>query len=463
MTQKIDTIIIGGGVSGLSIAHKLRISCYGHRSVVLERSKSTGGVIRSFTENGYTAEIGPHGFLDNCHESRAIIEECSLHDECIKSPLIRFVRYVLIDGKLKMIPQTPLKIIFAPLIPWKDKLRVLGDLWKKPLPGEPSVEEWVQHRLGPALLPFADAVFTGTYAGDMARLTMDSVMPGARKLELEHGSLIRGIFAKIRNAKKSGGKKLSMPSMTSFPQGMRRLPEKLTEYLTPEKDLFLECGAERIAYSEGKWTVVTNRGEFMADNLVLAIPTNNALSLLKNLEEPPQMEVPEANIVTVVFGFGPGSILPPGFGYLIPEQESRFTLGTLFSSNMFPGRAPSGHILFETLIGGRRHPERLEMSDEELIQHALEDVRDVLPLQGDPLYTKVIRPWGPIPQLEKNYPALLQWRDGLTEKYQGLHICGFGWEGIGLNDMMKHATYVAEAIRTGSENNRQTEVKAVYF
>ncbi len=467
MTRQTDTIIIGGGLSGLTIAHKLRTSCYGHRFVLLEKSDSTGGVIRTHRENGFIAEIGPHGFLDNCRESRAILEECGLHKECLKSPLIKFVRYVLLNGKLQTIPQTPLKIAFAPLIPWSAKLRVLADLWKKPLGGQPSVSKWVNHRFGPALLPFADAVFTGTYAGDMNRLTIDSVMPGARKLELEHGSLIRGLVAKARKTKINKGsrpQKFTMPAMTSFPQGMERLPQKLTEYLMEDENLFLNCDVLKISRENGKWLVKTSRTTFRADNLALAVPTNTAISLLKELQPAPLLSVPEASILTVVFGFGSGSTLPPGFGYLIPEQEKRFTLGTLFSSNMFPGRAPANHILFETLIGGRRHPERLKLSDEELITQAYADIKDILPLQGDPVYTKVLRPWGSIPQLEKDYPELLRWRDQLVTKHQGLHICGFGWEGIGLNDMMKHGVKVAEAIRSGSEGKPdEVQVKKVYF
>ncbi len=467
MTQHTDTIIVGAGLSGLTIAHKLRTSCYGHRFVMLEKAESTGGVIRSFQENGFIAERGPHGFLDNCRESRELLSECGLESECIKSPLINFVRYVLLDGELKMIPQTPLKIALAPLIPWSAKLRVLADLWKEPLQGQPTVAKWVSHRFGPALLPFVDAVFTGTYAGDLNRLTIDSVMPGVRELEHQHGSVIRGIFARAKKAatkkqRRNGG--FTMPAMTSFPQGMVRLPQRLTEYLQEGKDLYLNCDVHKIIQEESIWRVETNQGSFLGNNVVLAVPTNAAINLLKEFAPPPLQAVPEANILTVVFGFGPGSTLPPGFGYLTPEQEGRFSLGTLFSSNMFPGRAPADHILFETLIGGRRHPERLNLSDAELIDKAFNDVKDVLKLKEEPVYTKVLRPWGSIPQLENDYPQLLKWRNALTQKMVGLHVCGFGWEGIGLNDMIKHGVRTAEALHAGTEQRREKPgVKGVYF
>lgn len=466
MTEHTDTIIIGGGLSGLTVAHKLRISCYGHKYIVLEKSGSTGGVIRSHRENGFIAENGPHGFLDNCRESIEILRECGLDRECIKAPLLNFVRYVLLAGELRTIPQTPGKILMAPLIPWSAKLRVLAELWRKPLEGEPTVAKWVAHRFGEALLPFADAVFTGTYAGDPNRLTIDSVMPGARALERQHGSLIRGVMAKARQGGKKDPtrRKLAMPAMTSFPGGMDRLPQKLGEYLTPDEDLFLHCNVQKVFRQNGRWQVESSRGNFTADNLVLALPVNASLQLLKNFATPPFAAIAEAEIVTVVFGFGPGSSIPPGFGYLTPEQEKRFSLGTLFSSNMFPGRAPAGHILFETLVGGRRHPERLQLSDDELVARAYDDVKDILQLTGQPVYTKVLRPWGGIPQLEQNYPRLLEWRDNLEENQSGLHICGFGWQGIGLNDMMKHGVRVAETIgRSRPKKNSGAEVKGVYF
>ena len=156
--------------------------------------------------------------------------------------------------------------------------------------------------------------------------------------------------------------------------------------------------------------------------------------------------------------------LPPGFGYLTPEQEQRFTLGSLFSSNMFPGRAPKGHIVFETLVGGRRHPERLELDDATLTSRAFDDVREILRIAGKPAYTTVLRSAGGIPQLEKNYPRLLTWRKNFLQANPGLEIVGFGWEGIGLNDMMKCASRAAEKILTSSAGTKQgPEIKGIYF
>ncbi len=467
MTEQLDTLIIGGGLSGLTVAHKLRTHSPGHRYLVLEKSASTGGVIRSHQENGYISEIGPHGFLDNCPQSLQLLLETGLDRECVKAPLLHFVRYVYLNGRLYCIPQTPKKILMAPLIPWPDKLRILADLWTKPLQGEPTVAKWVAHRFGPALLPFADAVFTGTYAGDYNELTIDSVMPGVRALEKEYGSVIRGLIARMWQAKRSGkaGKKLTMPAMTSFPKGMCRLSERLAEELNPGVDLLLNCGARAIARCESGWQVTSDKEVHTANNLVLALPINAALPLLQDIGPAgPLAAIPEARTATVVFGFANGASLPPGFGYLTPEQEGRFTLGTLFSSNMFPGRTPEGHILIETLIGGRRHPERLELDDATMTRMALHDVHEILGLTGEPVYSTVLRPEGAIPQLERGYSQLLAWRDTLLQENPGLFVCGFGWEGIGINDMIKTAARTAQALQNASElGGYGPEIKGVYL
>ncbi len=471
MNDQYQTLILGGGLSGLTVAHKLKLHSPGHRFLVLEKNDQPGGVIKTQHDQGYISELGPHGFLDNCPESKLILAETGLDKECVKAPLSEFVRYVYSRGKLNLIPQTPGKIIKAPLIPWHAKLRVLAELWKPVLEGEPTVAKWASHRFGPALLPYIDAVFTGTYAGDFDKLTIDSVMPGVRALEKEHGSVLRGLFTKMRQKKKAEGKKnkkdkkFNMPAMTSFSDGMQRLPDKLAENLRPGRELLPGTNVTAVTPHKNQWKVTSSKGSFYAKNVVFALPINAALTLLSNLDPfLPVKSVPETWISTAVFGFKNDVRVPPGFGFLTPEHEQRFTLGTLFSSNMFPGRAPEGHIVFETLIGGRRHPKRLELDDQTLTRRAFEDVREILQLNREPVYTSILRSGGAIPQLERDYPQLLAWREKCIETHSGLQICGFGWEGIGLNDMMRCASHAAEAILSASGNTKRgTELKGVYF
>ncbi|MGI9538440.1 MAG: protoporphyrinogen oxidase, partial [Desulfocapsaceae bacterium] len=102
--------------------------------------------------------------------------------------------------------------------------------------------------------------------------------------------------------------------------------------------------------------------------------------------------------------------------------------------------------------------------DETLIERALADVKELIELPDTPLFSRVLRPSGAIPQLEKGYGRLLQWRHELVRKNPGLYVCGFGWEGIGLNDMIKTACLVGEKIISEELQTRElAEAKKVYF
>jgi len=469
MENHIDTVIIGGGLSGLAVAQFLKKFRPESRIVILEKSSSPGGAIKSFHQDGFLAEWGAHGFLDNAEASRELLADTGLDKEAQKAPLDEFVRYICLNGRLNLIPQNPKKIIRSNLVSLPTKLRVLADLWKKPRPEEQTVADWAAYRFGPRLLPFVDAVLTGTYAGDLNRLSIDAVFPGIRNIELEKGSVIRGFLQKRKAAREMQQAepmepKKRLPAMISFPQGMGRLPE----VLAAGKNLLCSARVESFHKKDGSWEVRATDQTYQAGSLVLALSANQSLSLLQNasgldLEKPPVDAIPEARIVTVAMGFGETAEIPFGFGYLAPEQEKRFALGALFSTHMFPGRAPKGHMLLEALVGGRRHPERLELDDDVLVRETYADLRQLIHLPDPPVFTKVLRPDHGIPQLELGYPKLLAWRNRMVENNQGLYVCGFGWEGIGINDMIKSAREVAAAVAAGSAAEGETEVKGIYF
>ncbi|MDX1774948.1 MAG: protoporphyrinogen oxidase [Desulfobulbales bacterium] len=467
MKNPIDTLIIGAGLSGLTAAHFLLKLQPGAKITILEKASSPGGAIRSFHQDDYLAEWGAHGFLDNVEASRELLADTGLDKEAQKAPLDDFVRYICLNGKLNLIPQNPKKIIRSNLVSLPVKLRVLGDIYKKPLPEEQTVADWAAYRFGAGLLPFVDAVLTGTYAGDLNRLSIDAVFPGIRRLELEKGSVIRGLLQKRKAAKakkRQDGPKKRLPAMISFPQGMGRLPEVLAAGKN------LQCSEEvaSIHKNEDGWEVRTAEQSYQAGSVILALSVNQSLSLLRNTrglrgDNPPLDKIPEARIVTIAMGFDASADIPFGFGYLAPEQEKRFALGALFSTHMFPGRAPQGHMLLEALVGGRRHPEKLELDDEALVNKAYADLRQLIHLPSPPVFTRVLRPDHGIPQLELGYPKLLEWRNSIQESNKGLYVCGFGWEGIGINDMTKAAKEVAAAVAAETSVAGEAEVKTIYF
>ncbi|NTV12847.1 MAG: protoporphyrinogen oxidase [Desulfobulbaceae bacterium] len=457
MAKEYDVIIVGAGLSGLSAAFFLGRKCPQLRVALVDQAINPGGAIRTFRENGYQAEWGPHGFLNNVSESQEILEVTGLAREMQTAPLGDFRRFICHRGRLEALPQNPKMLLSTPLLSPVGKLRLLGDLWKRPRLEDQTIGEWAAYRFGREVLPMVDVAVTGTFAGDLNRLSIDAVMPGVRSLEKEAGSLLRG----LRKKKKAGaGDALGLPAMVNFPGGMVRLIEALAK----DQEMLLGHGVNEIVREGALWRLLTAQGELQAASLIMALPVNPALKLLAGLEQPPVGAIPGARIANVVMAFGGDAVIPRGFGYLAPESEHRFALGAMFSSHMFPDRCPEGQVLLEGLVGGRRHPERLELSDEELIARVYADLGQLLPLPSAPLYVKVLRPEGEIPQLEMDHPALSHWRRQMEERWDGLYICGFGWDGIGINDMAKTAARTAEALAAGQGRSRgSAAVRPVYF
>lgn len=457
METEYDVIIVGAGLSGLCAAFFLDKCRPELRVVMVDQASRPGGAIRTFRENGYQAEWGPHGFLNNVPESLQILESTGLVREMQTAPLGDFHRFICHRGRLVPLPQSPKMLLSTPLLSPLGKLRLLGDLWKKPRFEDQTIGEWAAYRFGREVLPMVDVAVTGTFAGDLNRLSIDSVMPGIRSLEKEAGSVLRG----LKKKKTTGsGNVTSLPAMVNFPGGM----ERLVEVLSKNRAMLLGQTVKEIIHSDGAWRVLTANGELRAASLIMALPVNPALKLLSTLDKPPVGAIPGARIANVVMSFDAKAQIPRGFGYLAPESEQRFALGAMFSSHMFSGRCPEGQIMIEALVGGRRHPERLDLPDEELIARVHADLQQLLTLPSSAVYVKVLRPEGEIPQLEMAHGALLQWRRQMEKKWAGLHISGFGWDGIGMNDMAKTASRTVEALAVGQgRSDAKAAVRPVYF
>ncbi|MCG8334906.1 MAG: protoporphyrinogen oxidase [Proteobacteria bacterium] len=454
-TPEFDIVIAGAGLSGLSTAHFLKKQAPEAKILILEKTERPGGAIRSMKEQGFLAEWGAHGFLDNVEESRELLNDLGLTERVLKAPLKQFKRYICKNGKLAQIPQSPPTIIKSKLLSFPEKLKVLADLWKKPKSGEQTIAQWASYRFGRAILPFADIALTGTYAGDIETLSIDAAMPGIRDLEKKYGSVFRGAI-KSRKNKTSAG----MPSMVSFEDGMEFLLKKLAS----GKVIRYESAIEQIKKTEEGWELEVNGELIQTKQIVLALPINSALKILNGLQKPPQSAVREAVVNNVVLGFDNTADIPFGFGYLAPKIEKRFALGTLFSIHMFPKRAPEGFNLIEILVGGTRNPEHLSLGDEEMIKRAIKDVSKLIKLPAKPVFSQVLRPASGIPQLEIGHLQFLEYREQLQKKFEGLHICGFGWQAIGINDMIKQAKTVANAAFKGKSADQESpRAKPVYF
>lgn len=441
-----DFIIVGAGISGLTLAWALRRR--GVRIRVLEAGSTAGGKIATQSLEGFLLEAGPNSLLDRGEGLGRLIDQVGLRPRVVEANPLAQRRYVSRDGRVIALPTRPLDFLGTPLFSLRAKLRLLAEPWQAVATTDESVASFVRRRLGPEFLDWAvDPFISGVYAGDPERLSVRAATGRIHALEAEAGSLIRGALRRARQGRKSGP--VPRGKLISFLQGMGELPAALAAALG--EDLLLDSPVTALRRAGRYWEVETPSGTERAASIVLATPARATAGLLESLDAPlaerlRAIEYP--GVVSMALGFDREQITHPldGFGLLIPSREGRQTLGVLFSSTLFPGRAPEGRVLLTAFMGGARNPEAPALADAVLIARVVDDLRPLLGVSGMPAFTVVNRWPQAIPQYTIGH------QDRLREIEQGLAALPdlyavSNWRGgIAVGDCVNNALALAKRL-----------------
>jgi len=135
-----------------------------------------------------------------------------------------------------------------------------------------------------------------------------------------------------------------------------------------------------------------------------------------------------------------------GFGMLVPEIEGFNILGTLFSSSLFPNRAPEGYVTLTSYIGGTRAPDLALRDTGELVELTVQDLRTMLGITGQPSFQHSFLFPKAIPQYEVGYGRFKELMDGIEAKAPGLFLAGNYRDGVSLGDSILSGYNVAERV-----------------
>lgn len=456
-TSVLDTLILGGGATGLAVAWAL--AKRGQRVTLLERGERVGGNIRSERDGEWQIEVGPNTVIMK-PSLYALLEELDLLEEAQPANVISRKRFVVLDGRPVALPMGPLDALTSPLIGWRGWMRLAREPFIGHGPGEESLADFVERRLGSRILThMVDPFVSGVYAGDPARLSVQAAMPRLAALERDHGSLLRGGLAHLRQARRESS---PVPAgwrgkLVSFPQGLQRLAECLAERIAARPTATVACEQEIVGVRRERenWVVSARGGrEWRATNLVLAVPALAAAKLLAPLDaalaEPLEtFAYPPVN--TIALGFRDTDVAHPldGFGMLIPRSEGRRTLGALFASTLFPGRAPAGHALINAFLGGHRDPAAAEGDDDTQVARVLADLSDLLGIRGEPVWCRISRWPRAIPQYELGHLTRLKALDAALTGHPGLYLAGNWRGGIAVGDCLENGRRLGERLDAG--------------
>lgn len=448
--------IIGAGITGLTAAFYLKRK--GIPVTVYEASGRVGGVIQSFRQDGYLAEFGPNTILETSPRVKQLVQDAGLESRRLDTDPKAETRYVVRYKRPISMPGSALGFLTTPLFTAKAKLFVLREPF---VPArrdgkEESVAEFVVRRLGNEFLVHAiDALAAGVYAGDPHKLSLRHAFPKLAQVEARYGSLIKGQFLGARDRRKRGEVAKDRAPKFSFDEGLQVLPNALRECIG-NTNIRLNTAVTRLTQTVRTWTLALAEkgGKGSAEHsAVLYAGTAFRLAELK-IESQPRVsfsalsEIRYPPVASIALGFRREDVAHPcyGFGMLIPKIEGFKILGTIFSSSLFPNRAPEGHLMLTSYVGGERYPELAALPPDQLVELVREDLRILLGVKGKPTFTHCSYYPKAIPQYNVGYGRFRDLMSEIETKAPGVFLAGHYRDGVSLSDSILSGCNVAERI-----------------
>ncbi len=313
--QKKSLIIIGAGISGLSLSWYLRKK-YPQKEITLVDAKpKIGGMIETVDEE-FFFERGPRTFQSNKSvDFLNLIDELGLKDDVIYATPKK--RFIYMENELHPLPHNPWQILRSRLTKGIFS-GLVKDLLTKPRPLEDeSVYDFFKRHLGePLTLQLIDPVFTGIYAGDIHKLSILSTMPKLKEWEHQHGSLIKASWKARKNKK-------GTPRLFTLKKGLEHFCKTLFE--KSEVDFVPGFSVDTVMRQNDRIIVKSGEKILSADHVCSTVILPGKLSSIHRKS---------LSVVNVAYR-DPISI-PEGFGYLIPSKEKEKVKGVIFDSKVFP-------------------------------------------------------------------------------------------------------------------------------
>lgn len=449
MKQQHEIVVIGAGLTGLSTAFHLHRQ--GRDVVILEKADRVGGQIHTYHENGFTFESGPNTGVVSFPEVAELFQmlEGSCQLEIARESSKR--RLIWKGDRFHELPSSPVSAITTPLFRLSDKFRILGEPWRKKGtdPDEP-VGALAARRLGKSFYEYAvDPFVSGVYAGDPMKLTTRYALPKLYNLEANYGSFIRGAIAKAKEPK-TDRDRLATKKVFSAVGGLQRLVEALS------KDLRIITSANNLKVmptADGQWSCTYNGTEEIVCRKVVTTVGAYALPALLPFIPEAQMQKMSnlfyAPIIQVILGVKNARGLDfPAFGGLVPSKEQKRVLGILFPSSCFEQRCPDGGALYSYFIGGARHTDYLQKSDDEIREITLEAFHSMLKYPADmqPDLLRIFRHEHAIPQYWSDSGERFATIETLQQQYPGLILAGNMRDGIGMGNRIHQGATIANSI-----------------
>nr|HEV7954291.1 protoporphyrinogen oxidase [Candidatus Acidoferrales bacterium] len=456
-TISAPVIVIGGGISGLACAFRLKQR--GIPFLLLEKSNRFGGVVQSIQQDGFLFERGPQSFTLTSPLNE-LIEATGLSGELLRAPS-RMPRYIYVGGKLVAAPMSPFSLLTTSLLSPSTKWNLLTEPLRRTHPpnDDESIASFVRRKFGASLLDNLAAPFvSGVYAGDPEKLSLRSAFPQVHEWEKNHGSLLRGAIRKMRSRPKNPGAQ-KVRGICSLTRGVSSLFDALGANLGDS--VHLGVGVEAVirntSESKERFEVRctfsgTQRTESLAASAVIcATETAPAGAMLAPSSEQftkSLARIPYAPIAVVSAGYRRETVgrALDGFGFLVPRSEGLRVLGCVWNSALFPGRAPEDHVLLTSFAGGALNPEMCTWSEERIASAVHQDISRVLNIKEEPVVQNVHVHQRAIPQYNLGHFRILTELQWSCDATPGLYLAGNYLDGPSMGACVERSFRVVDEV-----------------
>jgi oxygen-dependent protoporphyrinogen oxidase len=451
----VRVAIVGAGISGLSTAHFLKK--LGAEVRVFEENNYPGGTISSKTVDGFLVENGPNSTSETNLVIDELLQDLNILDEKVYADENSKYRFILRRGKLHALPSGPGSFFSTKLWTAGGKLRLLCEPFIGRADREESIADFVTRRLGREFLDYAINPFvSGVYAGDPAELSVRAAFPKLYALEEKYGGLLKGTIKGARERKRRPEKARVSAKLFSFRSGMGILPVAIGRELAEQ--IYYNASVKTVT-SEGGGVIVSFSSNGKSDSekcdaVVLSSPSYSAAEIVRSWlpelsSELSKVKYPPLAVATLGYGRRQVRSSLRGFGFLVPEVENRKILGTIWSSSIFPSRAPDGCIELTTFVGGSRQPEVVKFPAEEIAKLAHEENAELMDIEGTPVFQSVSKWERAIPQYNIGHLAIIDATRHVESIHKGFYICSNYRDGVSVADCIANGKKTAEAIIAG--------------
>lgn len=474
--QHLRIAVIGGGISGVAAAHRLRVLLPHAELRLFEASDRLGGAVHTLDDRGLVLEQGADSFLA---KSGVVVELCralGLADELIPTNEHHRRAMVVCRGHLEPIPEgfvlmRPTRLgpmLRSPILsPW-GKLRMLCEPLvprhasaDSPTHDE-SIADFAVRRLGRDVYErLVEPLMGGIYVGDAARLSLAATMPEFLEAERVHGSLWNAQQATANQAQSTPGTDATSGARYSAFLTLRRGLGSLIDALAaslPADAVQLKSPVTSLARENNRWQLATNgRPPESFDAVILAAPAPTTATLLAEVDGSlaacfGRIQCASSAVVTLVFKKSQLSRPLDAFGFVVPHIERRQILAASFPGVKFPGRGDDDTVPFRVFLGGVLRPELVDLADEKLAAIAAGELQQLLGIRGEPSHSSVARWRDAMPQYALGHIELVKEIERLTAAHPNLALAGNAYHGVGIPQCIVSGQAAATSLAAGFSN-----------